>query len=212
MAGPTPTSNWVLNNKKLLAGALPGYKEDEKEHERLIQCLLDAGVYYWISLQEVEEMKEFRQYHSTVLKLAPDTIASTQFINWPIPDRKITSVERVQRMLQELDAYLSTGKVVFIHCQGGHGRTGEIVSAWLMSKNQVSANSALKMWYTSHNKREDQSWKKKVHKGKLTAAQRRQLNYLETILLNKPITADSTLPIDDEQQQPKTKKRRIVKE
>ena len=58
-----------------------------------------------------------------------------KFASLPIPDREVpTSESEVSATLDRLDADLSAGKNVVLHCRQGVGRTGLVAACLLVSK------------------------------------------------------------------------------
>ena len=69
--------------------------------------------------------------------------AGMKFLSFPIPDRRVPRSEsEVAGTLEKLDADLSAGKNVAIHCRQGVGRTG-LVAACLLIKKGLSAGAAV---------------------------------------------------------------------
>jgi protein-tyrosine phosphatase len=58
-----------------------------------------------------------------------------QFVSFPIPDRDVPASDaKVAKALEKLDADLSAGKNVVVHCRQGVGRSGLISAALLVMK------------------------------------------------------------------------------
>jgi protein-tyrosine phosphatase len=58
-----------------------------------------------------------------------------QFVSFPIPDREVPDSDaKVAAALEKLDANLSAGKNVLVHCRQGVGRTGLIAASLLVMK------------------------------------------------------------------------------
>lgn len=67
-----------------------------------------------------------------------------QFLSFPIPDRDVPSSDaKVAKALERLDADLSAGKNVVVHCRQGVGRSGLISAALLVMKG-FSPEAAVK--------------------------------------------------------------------
>ena len=75
---------------------------------------------------------------------APEVKAQgMKFIKFPIPDRQVPgSQSELTALLQEIDADLSGGSNVAIHCRQGVGRTG-LVAACLLVSGGLSSTEAI---------------------------------------------------------------------
>lgn len=67
------------------------------------------------------------------------------FLSYPIPDRKVPDCEGdLARALEKLEAELTAGRNVVLHCRQGIGRTGLVAACLLLTKG-VDAESAVKL-------------------------------------------------------------------
>jgi len=58
-----------------------------------------------------------------------------RFLSLPIPDRQVPRADsEVRTTVEKLDADLSAGKNVIIHCRQGIGRTGLVAACLLITK------------------------------------------------------------------------------
>ena len=53
------------------------------------------------------------------------------FVHFPIRDCGITDDERVLELSRTLVKAISEGEIIYLHCWGGHGRTGTLVCIML---------------------------------------------------------------------------------
>jgi hypothetical protein len=160
--GPTTESNWVLKGR-LLVGAYPA-TQDDKETADIISSILKLGIRKFVCLQQEyrpnvpEELWRsglaLRPYFNDVLHLvknkasysslfATSSIAivdekDLSFDHCPIVDCGITDDNKVLDLASKLVDELSRGVVIYLHCWGGHGRTGTIVSVMLHLMYNVS--------------------------------------------------------------------------
>jgi len=56
----------------------------------------------------------------------------------PIPDLKASGIEEMQEAIEWMEAGLSVGENVLIHCVGGLGRSGMAAAALLKSRGMVA--------------------------------------------------------------------------
>ena len=50
---------------------------------------------------------------------------------FPIPDMGTAETAVIREILRTINEALSEGRGVYVHCWGGHGRTGMVVGCWL---------------------------------------------------------------------------------
>ena len=55
-----------------------------------------------------------------------------RYVNMPIRDFSVPTRDGLVVILDEIDAELDTGGLVFVHCWAGCGRTGVVVGSWLV--------------------------------------------------------------------------------
>lgn len=129
MKPPIPDSYWVTEGK-LLAGEYPGAKLDSQAAARLAD-FRDSGVTSFVDLTEAEE------------GLAPyeHLVDGARWLRMPIRDQHCPSAEEMRTILDRIDRELADGHVVYVHCWGGHGRTGTVVGCWLVRRGSNPAEA-----------------------------------------------------------------------
>ena len=55
-----------------------------------------------------------------------------EYVNRPILDFSVPTQETLVAILDEIDAELRDGGLVYVHCWAGCGRTGVVVGSWLV--------------------------------------------------------------------------------
>jgi hypothetical protein len=105
---------------RLLAGPYPGVHGDERAAQARLEPLLAAGVTLFLDLTEAGELDPYAHL----------VAGRARHVRRPIADMSVTEVAGVAATLDEIDAELARGGVVYVHCWGGCGRTGTVVSAW----------------------------------------------------------------------------------
>ena len=66
---------------------------------------------------------------------APDydaLLGEASRVRLPMRDLATPSVDRIAVILDEIDAQLEAGRVLYVHCLAGLGRTGTVVGCWLV--------------------------------------------------------------------------------
>jgi protein-tyrosine phosphatase len=110
--GPTANSNWLLhmsNGGGLILGGYP----------RPIEDLDISGVKVYVTLMEEGE-KGYQDYHE-----------SREVYRMAIKDRHATTKNKLESTAKYIKYRIEKGDLVYLHCLGGHGRTGLVAGAIL---------------------------------------------------------------------------------
>jgi hypothetical protein len=175
--GPTAESNWVLPGV-LLVGAYPASNDDEA-HAQLLRSILELGIGTFVCLQKEyqphvsERMwrtgKAIRPYiqDAKQMLLANDGMRQTSgpcvlrmveankldFVHFPIVDCACAEDANVLDLARNLVARLFRGEVLYLHCWGGHGRTGTLVCIMLHLMYKLNAQQAMLRCQKVHDMR-----------------------------------------------------------
>ncbi|MBN1261313.1 MAG: dual specificity protein phosphatase family protein [Anaerolineae bacterium] len=104
LCGPYPTSTW------------------DPEKRRRLERLLDAGVNVFVDLTCPDDAPPYAQHLG----------AGVRHYRVPIADFDTPTVQQMQDTLNLLDRVIGTGKLTYLHCVGGLGRTGTVVGCFLV--------------------------------------------------------------------------------
>ena len=116
----------------MLAGEYPRNKDDESSQEK-INALLRAGVKAFIDL--TEESEGLQPYSGLIGAAAHE--------RFPVRDLSIPeSVEVTIKILDTIDGHIEHGRLVYVHCLGGVGRTGVVIGCWL-ARHGLGGEAAL---------------------------------------------------------------------
>ena len=120
MNRPIQYCYWVFPGQ-LLAGEYPRNKDAESSIQK-INALIQAGITAFIDLTQVRD--NLLPYAGIL-----DDISYQRF---PIRDVSVPeSIELMREILDAIDHHISQGRMVYVHCWGGIGRTGTVVGCWL---------------------------------------------------------------------------------
>jgi protein-tyrosine phosphatase len=122
----------VIEQGRLIAGRHPCAYGSERA-EREASDLLDAGVTLFLDLTHPGELESY----------AGLVTPPARYLNVPIRDFSTPTREGLSTTLDEIDAELARGGIVYVHCWAGCGRTGVVVGSWLV-RHGVDADEALR--------------------------------------------------------------------
>jgi hypothetical protein len=128
---------WWIEPGKIIGGRYPGTPKPG-EARRIREKLVAMGVRVFVNLQEPGELGEygtpFPDYETEVETIARDQGVEVEFHRFPIRDNHAPTGEVMSQVLQVLHAAVDAGKLTYVHCWGGHGRTGTVAGCWMVEK------------------------------------------------------------------------------
>lgn len=122
--------------------------------QQAVNELEEQGVRYFINLT-----------HDSERKIVPYHTQHT-YISYPIVDHRIPSDRRgfakFALKLAKIIRELETDSLVYLHCKGGHGRSGVVVAVLLCYLFNLTPNEALERTSSYHSKRLEmrEKWRK----------------------------------------------------
>ena len=106
--------------------------------------LQEMGISYFIDLTE-ESDKHIIKYHLN---------DNTKKINYPIRDKDIPdNIRTFSGFILGLMEIIKTKKKMYVHCRGGHGRSGIVVACLIKLYYDIDVDKALDLTYECHQKR-----------------------------------------------------------
>lgn len=82
------------------------------------------------------------------------TSNSSIYINYPIPDGSTPS-KSILKLLLLIRDYILENRRIYIHCKGGHGRSGMVAAGLLCLLNDISPYDSIKHITESHRSRKN---------------------------------------------------------
>jgi protein tyrosine phosphatase len=165
--GPTPESNKVVDG--IYAGAFPGHVNDAF-NKIILTRILHSGVTKFVCLQQeynpstpkkIWYFTGLRPYFTDVEEIVKNKhekfktpIEEVSFEHLPIKDLQIGEDYLVISLAKKLVKEYYNGVKMYIHCWGGHGRTGVLICIMLHLMYGLDADDALKYCHAFHRKRE----------------------------------------------------------
>jgi protein-tyrosine phosphatase len=98
-----------------------------------VRNLVGAGVTLFLDLTHEGELEPYASLVDEPLR----------YVNRSIRDFSIPSSEELVATLDEIDAEIAGGGIVYVHCWAGCGRTGVVVGSWLV-RHGVDPKEALR--------------------------------------------------------------------
>ncbi|HJL15851.1 MAG TPA: tyrosine-protein phosphatase [Sandaracinaceae bacterium LLY-WYZ-13_1] len=136
LAGPLPDSYWAAPGR-LLAGPRPA-GADRAALRAAVRALLDAGIRTVIDLRTPAEPPSIR---ALLHKLAGDLPVA--YLGVPILDGAAPTDAELLCVLDAIDASMRRDRPVYLHCEGGRGRTGTVVACWWIRHGRFDPEAAL---------------------------------------------------------------------
>ena len=133
------TCSYFIEDKALFGGY-----PDNVKFEELKRC----GVIYFVDLITTSERDKLTEVYDT---------EGIKYLNYEIKDRYVPEdiynyikfIHNISCIIEELD----DGQKLYIHCKGGHGRSGVVVSCILCYLCKYTSEKSLELTNTYHNNR-----------------------------------------------------------
>jgi protein-tyrosine phosphatase len=120
---------WWVEPGRLLAGEYPGGKTPEEAAQKL-RLLMDAGVDSIVDLTTPADILE--PYQATLQAMAENSGRQIRHFAHPIPDMGVVDQGGYDRILACIRYETSSGRMLYLHCWGGKGRTSTVVGCLLI--------------------------------------------------------------------------------
>ena len=120
---------WWVEPGRLLAGEYPGALTPEKAAAKA-RLLIEAGVGSIIDLTTPEDHLD--SYREHLERAADEARRAVRHFSHPIPDNGVIDHAGYDRILATIRDEIDSGRVVYLHCWGGKGRTSTVVGCLLI--------------------------------------------------------------------------------
>jgi hypothetical protein len=94
-----------------------------------------------------------RDQRTTKIPFHPLPQSKITFLHLPIQDGGVTSDASLSRLAEDCCRRILKGEVLYVHCWGGHGRTGTLLSVMLALLYGISAEEAMAATQAAHDSR-----------------------------------------------------------
>ena len=151
---PVPDdAHWVIPGR-LMIGVSPGIRKISN-----LMDIVNSGIDTFLCLQI-----RYTEYSSTDYRKTLENIATRSngtfpphdlhFLHFPISDHGTPMDDSMWKLMEEISNVLEIQKRnVYIHCYGGHGRSGLVLVNLLQYLFGISPSSAMKLLKESHKRR-----------------------------------------------------------
>uniref|UniRef100_A0A7S1NFZ0 Tyrosine specific protein phosphatases domain-containing protein n=1 Tax=Eutreptiella gymnastica TaxID=73025 RepID=A0A7S1NFZ0_9EUGL len=150
--GQVQGTHWV--NDSLLCGRSAG----QMEAKELCTLITSVGVDTFVCLQTSYTEYGVNDYRATLRrlvstgKLCPPH--EVRFMHCPIEDFGVLSDSSLMALVGELQKQILTGDhVLYVHCMGGHGRTGTVLANLIMALDGVDFPTSMRTLQHYHRGR-----------------------------------------------------------
>jgi hypothetical protein len=130
MKKPIESSYWVIEDK-FLAGEYP---------VDFLKESIEAGFKCFIDLTDSYRYPSYSD-------IAKNISSDAEVYCFPITNRSIPKTEEyTKQILDTIDRNLGQGRMVYLHCLAGIGRTGTIVGCWLARHGYEGSDALTKLY------------------------------------------------------------------
>jgi protein-tyrosine phosphatase len=123
----------------LIAGAYPAAKYNDDQTRQRLYKLLAAGVTSFVDLTYIGELPP---YEDLLHEQAEITETEVNYQRLSIEDMGLPTPEQMKSILDAIDTEINQGRIVYVHCYAGIGRTGTVIGCYL-ARNGMQGAEAL---------------------------------------------------------------------
>jgi hypothetical protein len=164
--GPTIESNWVIK-PNLLVGAYPNVPRNIAETNKIQENILNEGITTFISLNAeygknsghpayaIDTEDDLSLYGTKGIKKIAKELSKDEpkFELFEIVDMNVATDDNLLKFCENLKQKLCNDEKLYIHCTGGHGRTGTVVCILLYMLYNIEPNDAFNYIQYAHDQR-----------------------------------------------------------
>ena len=138
---PFSDSYWVVPGE-FLAGGYPFSSLRDPGDNPTLRAFLDAGFNTFFDLTDPGELPA---YLTDLMEEAAHLGVSIHYQRFQVQDRGLPTRANMRLLLDALDASLSAGEKLYLHCWGGIGRTGTAVGCWLVRHGLTGGQALIRL-------------------------------------------------------------------
>lgn len=146
---PTPNCNYIIS-EQIMFGWYPSPPDTSGIYSNNIDALISTERNVFVNLTTLDETSSLYDYKPYTKHHLPETL----FLSYPIPDCGIpTDNDSFCKLIVKLYELIQKGMKLYIHCRGGHGRSGIVVGCLLINMG-YNVEEVLKLLTMAHKTRE----------------------------------------------------------
>jgi len=153
LKNPTANTNYLLSDQ-ILVGGYPLKDSEESDANELFDCnnissIIKTGRNIFINLTTKYEKNKYYKY----MNIVTDKVDNPIFINYEIEDHDIPNdINSFRRFIKLLYVLIKdkTNKL-YIHCAGGHGRTGLVCCCLLKEMGYTNIFDLVQQWHSTRD-------------------------------------------------------------
>lgn len=135
---PHPEFTYWVEPGRLLAGEYPGGGEDPLP---VLRELLEMGVTAFVDLTERGEHGA-PSYEKMLEEEAATLGVDARYRRFAVPDFGVPATKRLRAILEAIERFSAEGRIVYLHCFAGIGRTATVAGCYLVERGR-GAGAAL---------------------------------------------------------------------
>jgi ADP-ribosyl-[dinitrogen reductase] hydrolase len=149
---PLRNCHWIEPGK-LLAGEHPAGDGDRATRKRIAR-LIDAGIDLFFDLTEPDELDSYEPLLASAARGR-----EISYLRRPLPDHGLPDSDAVMHeILETLDGVLQEGRVVYLHCRAGIGRTNLVAGCWMATRHGAGATALEELNRRWRNNARSRTW------------------------------------------------------